>query len=469
MVASGTADAIDMGALAGALASLADVPAQQVVVSARDTVHKDLTLGGVTCEEYDETAIIIALAHEYGVATSLISLSSPCRSAPSGVPTRRELQPHSGGLVVTMTIATSAVGADGSSSAVESVPVEQLVSAVDSVSDAQLGVSLGSALQLPATAVNVTSDNADTSVLVLVVVRVPSATDADHLASELHETPTSILNEELGVSIEQAPSVNLSPSAEESAEVGELLEELTQALATAGNAGRAPTSTSPAANSSSLPLGLALGFVALGCGFVGALYRRRVRQEQTAITTLLYEDKETKSTPHLITMGSCVTAEEGGRAASIAVDDSCASEPFEASDANVRRSSRVGDGDDSDDAADKEAVGDGAEGEEGEGAGGGTTEGQVAMAMGPAAADDGVRPDGTLAADASERRRSSVLATFSTRRLSASRARVGDVVLAEGPGMERGSGAGAVATTMSSSARAARCNEDVREFTSAKV
>ena len=98
----------------------------------------------VTCAEFDLEAVKAALAAQYNCDVALITLSNPC-----ALRRRRALQ--SSGLPITITIATTATAADGST---VSAPIADLMSNIEAVDDASLGSSLSSALS---TAVTVTS------------------------------------------------------------------------------------------------------------------------------------------------------------------------------------------------------------------------------------------------------------------------------------------------------------------------
>ena len=98
-------------------------------------ITKEVTLD-LSCDYFNMAAIIAALAVQYSVDPSLISLSDPCAS------TRRSLQ-SSSGLALTITIATSVTTSDGSS---VSALVADLLTAVQGVDDGTLGSALGSAL-----------------------------------------------------------------------------------------------------------------------------------------------------------------------------------------------------------------------------------------------------------------------------------------------------------------------------------
>ena len=100
-------------------------------------VTKELTLD-LSCEYFNITAIVTALAAQYSVEPSLISLTDPCATA-----SRARLLQSGSSLTLTITIATSATAADGSS---VSAPMADLLKAAQSVGDGALGSALGSAL-----------------------------------------------------------------------------------------------------------------------------------------------------------------------------------------------------------------------------------------------------------------------------------------------------------------------------------
>ena len=108
-------------------------------------VTKAVTLD-LSCSSYVATAARTALATQYGVTEALITLSNPCK----GMASRRArlLQISNMGLTLSITIATSATAADGSS---VSATVADLLAAVQNVDDAALGSSLGTALGMTVT------------------------------------------------------------------------------------------------------------------------------------------------------------------------------------------------------------------------------------------------------------------------------------------------------------------------------
>ena len=122
------------------------------------SVAKEVTLD-LTCASYNATAVLETLAVQYGVQSSLITLSDPC--AGTGSATRRARSLQTGGLKLTITIATSGTATDGTP---VSTPVADLLTAVQSVNDAALGASLSAAL---GTAVTVTASSAPAQVTIV--------------------------------------------------------------------------------------------------------------------------------------------------------------------------------------------------------------------------------------------------------------------------------------------------------------
>lgn len=112
-------------------------------------ITKDVSLD-ISCAQYNQMAVISALALQYSVDPSLISISNPCGASNLRI---RSLQ-SSGSITLTITIATTGTAADGTPI---SSPVADLLSRVENVNDATLGASLGTAL---GTSVTVTASSA---------------------------------------------------------------------------------------------------------------------------------------------------------------------------------------------------------------------------------------------------------------------------------------------------------------------
>ena len=99
-----------------------------------DVVEKTMTLA-LTCADFDLDKVKAALAEQYDCPVELITLSNPCAS--------RRLRALQSGIAITITIASTATAADGST---VSAPIASLMSAVQTVDDTALGSSLSSAL-----------------------------------------------------------------------------------------------------------------------------------------------------------------------------------------------------------------------------------------------------------------------------------------------------------------------------------
>ena len=121
-----------------------------------EVIQQDLTLD-ISCTDYDESIVIAALAEQYGVDPSFITLDTPCEAS-SG---RRRRALQGGGISITITIEPPST-----SSVPTSAQVTDLLTAVQTVSEATLGIALGTAL---GTAVTVSSTVAQQSTISRVV------------------------------------------------------------------------------------------------------------------------------------------------------------------------------------------------------------------------------------------------------------------------------------------------------------
>ena len=97
------------------------------------TVQQEMTLD-LTCDEFNITLVRMALASRFGVDVALITLTDPCATRRVRA---RALQSASG-LSFTVTIATSAIAADGSTVSAEA---SDLLAAVQGVDDSTLARS----------------------------------------------------------------------------------------------------------------------------------------------------------------------------------------------------------------------------------------------------------------------------------------------------------------------------------------
>ena len=108
-----------------------------------ETVQKQLSLD-VSCATFNYDSVKLTLANQYNVDVALIAFPNPCAV--------RRLRARSlAAVTLTITIASEGIAADGSP---VSTPVANLLAAVQSVNDAALAGSLGTAL---GTTVTVTS------------------------------------------------------------------------------------------------------------------------------------------------------------------------------------------------------------------------------------------------------------------------------------------------------------------------
>jgi hypothetical protein len=108
-----------------------------------EVVEKEMTLD-MSCADFDYDALIATLAEQYGVDLALISFPNPCEAT-----SRRTLSLQSSGLSITITIATSVTTEDGTViSAFDDSggTVDDLLSAVEAVTDGTLATFIGEAL-----------------------------------------------------------------------------------------------------------------------------------------------------------------------------------------------------------------------------------------------------------------------------------------------------------------------------------
>ena len=96
-----------------------------------DVIEKDMTLA-LTCAELDLAVVKAALAESWGCDVALITLSNPCAAASS-----------ESNLTITMKLASPAIAPNGSD---VSAPMNDVLSAVQATSDADLSSWLSSAL-----------------------------------------------------------------------------------------------------------------------------------------------------------------------------------------------------------------------------------------------------------------------------------------------------------------------------------
>ena len=102
------------------------------------------------CSVFDVELFRQTLAMEYNVDAALIGVEDPC-AAPSSTDDRRVRRALEQSVSITVSIASSGTGADGTPI---STPVADVMSAVSAVSDASLGSALGTALGAPITVVS---------------------------------------------------------------------------------------------------------------------------------------------------------------------------------------------------------------------------------------------------------------------------------------------------------------------------